>query len=36
MNRWVSALALLFALLALAQAASAAASTIVLAVDGMT
>jgi len=36
MNRWVSALALMLALSALTQAASAATSTVVLAVEGMT
>ena len=36
MNRWVSAVALLLALAALTQAASAATSTVVLAVEGMT
>jgi len=36
MNRWTSALALLIALLALAQAVVAATSTVVLTVEGMT
>jgi hypothetical protein len=36
MNRWGSGLALLLALLALAHVASAATSTVVLSVDGMT
>ncbi len=36
MNRWMSALALLITLLALAQAVVAATSMAVLTVDGMT
>ena len=36
MNRWVSAVAVLLGLLAVAHPALAATSTVVLAVDGMT